>query len=115
MSLRRKGCLENFDLSEKAADALKILPEEMEEVDANSRVIEIIQAVVSTYGPQDTGDLSKSVEAVEISTSEQPEFKLAIRDISFHTILLVPSRIEVDGEFMLAPSMLARLNTALGY
>lgn len=115
MSLRRKGCLLNFDLSEKAADALKILPEGVEEVDANSRVIEILQAVVSAYGPQDTGGLSKSVEAVEISTPEQPEFNLAIRDISFHTILLVPSRIEVDGEFTLPPNMLARLNTALGY
>ncbi|MGH7231400.1 MAG: hypothetical protein ACREJU_08575 [Nitrospiraceae bacterium] len=115
LSLRRKECLENFDLSEKAGEAVKILLEAIEGVDENSRVIDILQAVVSTYGPQDTGGLSNSVEAVEVSTPEEPEFKLVIRDISFHTILLVPHRIEVEGEFTLPRQRLARLNTALGY
>ena len=115
LSLRRKGCVENFDVSEKADEAMKILLEGSEGVDANARVVEILQAVVSTYGPQDTDGLSKSVEAVEISTPEQPEFKLTVRDISFHTIVLVPHRIEVDAEFTLSSAVLKRLNTALGY
>ncbi len=117
VSLRRKGCLENFDLSEKAGEALTTFLEGAEKgnADVNAQVIEILQAVVSTYAPQDTGGLSKSVEAVEVSTPEQPEFKLAIRDVSFHTILLVPHRIEVDGEFTLPRHLLARINAALGY
>jgi hypothetical protein len=96
MSLRRRGCLENFDLAENATEALTIFFEGVQDIDVNSRVIEILQAVMANYGPQDTGGLTKAVEAVEVSTPEQPEFKLAIRDISFHTILLVPTRIEVD-------------------
>ena len=115
LSLRRKDCLENFDLTDKAGKALKIFLDEMNGADANSQAIEILHAVVSTYGPQDTGALSKSVEAVEVSTPEQPEFRLAIRDISFHTILLVPHRIEVDGEFALPRHTLMRVNAALGY
>ncbi|HJU06356.1 MAG TPA: hypothetical protein VJ692_14510 [Nitrospiraceae bacterium] len=117
LSLRRKGCLENFDPSENAGGALTIFQEGVQKAntDVNSQVMEILQAVTSTYGPQDTGGLSKAVEAVEVSTPEQPEFKLAIRDISFHTILLVPHRIEVDGEFTLPRHVLAKINAALGY
>jgi hypothetical protein len=42
-------------------------------------------------------------------------FKLAIETVYFHTILLVPSRIETKREFTLPASVLARLNAALGY
>jgi hypothetical protein len=115
MSLRRKGALENFELSEKADEAVTTFLEESRGIATNSRIIEMLQAVVATYGPQDTDGLTKAVEAVEVSTPEQPEFKLAIRNISFHTILLVPSRIEVDDEFAFSPTVLRRLNTVLGY
>jgi hypothetical protein len=64
---------------------------------------------------QDTDKLSKSVEAVEISSPAEPEFKLAIETVSFHTIVLVLSRIETKSEFSLPAAILAKLNTALGY
>lgn len=115
LSLRRRERLENFSLTEQAEEALKILLENVKGVEANERVIEILQAVTANYAPQDVGTITKSVEAVEVSAPEQPEFKLAIRDISFHTILLVPSRIETQMEFALSPSVLTRLNAALGY
>ena len=70
---------------------------------------------MTNYAPQDTGAITSSVEAVELSTPEQPDFKLAIRDISFHTTLLVPHRIEVKGEFTVPPAVLAKLNAAMGY
>lgn len=115
LSLRRKERIENFSLADKAEPVLEILKEESAGVDTNERVIEIIDAVVGTYGPKDSGAITQSVEAVEISAPEQPEMKLAIRDISFHSTLLVPSRIEVQGEFTLPPPVLAKLNAALGY
>jgi len=74
-----------------------------------------VQAVAATYVPQDSSAIMQSVEAVEISAPEQPELKLAIRDISFHSTLLVPSRIEVQGEFTVSPRMAASLNAAMGY
>ena len=40
------------------------------------------------YGPQDSGSITQSVESVELSTPQQPEFKIPIRDIVFHTTLL---------------------------
>jgi hypothetical protein len=55
------------------------------------------------------------VEAVELSTPQDPEFKIPIRDIVFHTTLLVPHRIEVQAEFALPPALLAKLNRAMGY
>lgn len=115
LSLRRKERIENFSLADKAEPVLEILKEESAGVDTNERVIEIIDAVVGTYGPKDSGAITQSVEAVEISAPDQPEMKLAIRDISFHSTLLVPSRIEVQGEFTLPPPVLAKLNAALGY
>ncbi len=115
LSLRRKERIENFSLTDKAELVLQILKDAIAGVETNERVIEIIDAVVGTYGPKDSGAITQSVEAVEISVPEQPEFKLAIRDISFHTTLLVPSRIEVQGEFALPPPVLAKLNAALGY
>jgi hypothetical protein len=50
-----------------------------------------------------------------LSTPQQPEFKIPIRDIVFHTTLLVPDRIEVQAEFTLSASWLAKLNAAMGY
>jgi hypothetical protein len=115
LSLRHKERIENFSLTDKAEEVLKILPEAVEEAEPNQRMVDIVQAVVATYAPQDSSAITQSVEAVEISTPEQPEQKLAIRDISFHSTLLVPSRIEVQGEFTLSPRMAARLNAAMGY
>jgi hypothetical protein len=115
LSLRRKERIENFSLTDKAEEVLKILPEATEESETNRHVIDIVQAVATTYAPQDSSAIMQSVEAVEVSAPEQPELKLAIRDISFHSTLLVPSRIEVQGEFILSPRMAARLNAAMGY
>lgn len=115
LSLRRKERIENFSLTDKAEEVLKILPEAAEENETNRRVIDIVQAVAATYVPQDSSAIMQSVEAVEISAPEQPELKLAIRDISFHSTLLVPSRIEVQGEFTVSPRMAASLNAAMGY
>jgi hypothetical protein len=115
MSLRRKERIENFSLSDKAQEVLKLLPEAVGEVETNRQVLEILEAVIARYGPQDSGAITQSVEAVEISSPEQPEFKLTIGSISFHSILLVPSRIEVKGEFTVPLPLLARLNAALGY
>jgi len=55
------------------------------------------------------------VESVELSTPAQPELKIPIRDIVFHTTLLVPPRIDVQAEFTLSPPLLAKLNAAMGY
>ena len=119
MSLRRKERIENFTVTEHAEQAIQILLEaaerEGQETEANGQVLEVLRQVIGTYGPQDTDKITASVEAVEISTPAEPEFKIAIRDVSFHTILLVPGRIETKTEFALPPGILARLNTALGY
>ena len=71
--------------------------------------------MISTYGPQDVTAITQSVESVELSTPQQPEFKIPIRDIVFHTTLLVPARIEVASEFLLPANQLAKLNVAMGY
>jgi len=42
-----------------------------------------------------------------MSTPQQRELKIPIRDIVFHTTLLVPSRIEVQAEFTLPSASLA--------
>lgn len=115
-SLRRKERIENFTLSDQAKeDVIPLLLKGIEGVEANEKVKEIIDAVVTTYGPQDSGAITNSVEAVELSTPQDPEFKIPIRDIVFHTTLLVPHRIEVQAEFTLTPAVLAKLNTAMGY
>jgi len=115
-SLRRKERVENFTLSDQAKEeVIPLLMKGIEGVETNEKVKEIIDAVVTTYGPQDTGTITNSVEAVELSTPQDPEFKILIRDIVFHTTLLVPHRIEVQGEFMFAPAILAKLNAAMGY
>ncbi len=114
LALRKKERLENFSLSDKAAPVLKVFEDAIAAAEPNAQVAEILRAVVETYGPQDGSTIMKSVEAVEVSTPEQPELKLPIRDVSFHSILLVPSRIEVQQEFTLTPQILTRLTAALG-
>lgn len=114
LALRRKGRLENFTLTDQASAVLKVFEEAIAAAEPNARVAEILRAVTDTYGPQDISAIMKSVEAVEVSTPEQPEIKLKIREISFHSILLVPSRIEAPQEFTVPSPLLARLNAALG-
>jgi hypothetical protein len=115
-SLRRKERVENFTLSDQARDeVIPLLDRGVAGNAPNEKVLEILKAVVETYGPQDTGTITKSVESVELSTPQDPEYKIPIRDIVFHTTLLVPSRIEVQSEFALAPAILTRLNAAMGY
>ncbi len=115
-SLRRKERVENFTLSDQAKeDVIPLLLRGIEGVESNEKVKEIIDAVVTTYGPQDSGTITNSVEAVELSTPQQPEFKIPIRDIVFHTTLLVPHRIDVQAEFTYTPAILAKLNAAMGY
>lgn len=116
LSLRRKGRIENFTLSDQAKDkVIPLLLTAIEGGEINEQVKAIMDAVVTTYGPQSVSAITGSVEAVELSTPQQPEFKIPIRDIVFHTTLLVPDRIEVQAEFTLAPSWLAKLNVAMGY
>jgi hypothetical protein len=115
-SLRRKGRIENFTLSDQAKDeVIPLLLASIEGVEINEKVKEIVDAVVAVYGPQDSGAITNSVEAVELSTPQQPEFKIPIRDITFHTTLLVPDRIDVQSEFTCSPALLAKLNAAMGY
>jgi hypothetical protein len=113
--LRRKERIENFSVSAEAQDAIALLQESVKGIEPDEQALGILEAVTANYAPQDTGAITSSVEAVELSTPEQPEFKLAIRDISFHTTLLVPHRIEVKSEFTLPPAVLAKLNAAMGY
>ena len=114
LSLRRKERIENFSLSEKAADVLTLLEEAAKSDQTNARVLELIQAVAGTYAPQDGDAVTKAVEAVELILHDQLGH-IAIRDVSFHSTILVPSRIEVDAEFTLPPAAMIRLNAALGY
>jgi len=115
-SLRRKGRIENFTLSDQARDeVIPLLLTAIEGVETNEKVKEIVDAVVAVYGPQDSGSITNSVEAVELSTPQQPELKIPIRDITFHTTLLVPDRIDVQAEFTCSPAQLAKLNAAMGY
>jgi hypothetical protein len=115
LSLRRKERIENFSPTDRAEKSIALLLEAGEGNEANRQGVETLQAVVAQYGPQDNTEIMKSVEAVELSTPDQPEFKLPIRDISFHTTLLVPHRIEVKHEFTLSPKQAASLNAAMGY
>ena len=115
-SLRRKERVENFTLSDQAREEVVPLIEKgVTGVEANEKVMEILKAVIATYGPQDTGAITNSVEAVELSTPHDPEFKIPIRDIVFHTTLLVPSRIDVQTEFVFTPAITTKLNQAMGY
>ena len=113
--LRRKARLENFDLSEDAHRVVELVDQAVKGVEANEKVMEILRTVVEMYGPQDTSTIMSSVEAVELSPAENPEQKLAIRDISFHTIILVPSRIETTDAISLSLQQVRQLNKAMGY
>jgi hypothetical protein len=115
-SLRRKERVENFTLSDQAMeDVLPLIEEGVAGVETNEKVMETLKAVVATYGPHDSGAITNSVESVELSTPQDPEYKIPIRDIVFHTTLLVPHRIDVQTEFTFAPAILAKLNHAMGY
>lgn len=115
-SLRRKGRIENFTVSDQAKEeAISLLLNAIEGVEANEKVKDIVEAVVAAYGPQDSGAITNSVESVQLSTPQNPDLKLPIRDIVFHTTLLVPHRIEAQAEFTLAPVLATRLNIAMGY
>lgn len=115
-SLRRKGRIENFTVSDQAKEeAIPLLLKAVEEVEPNEVMKDIIDAVVAVYGPQDTSAITASVEAVQLSTLQDPDVKLPIRDIVFHTTLLVPHRIEVQAEFTVPPAIMTKLNAALGY
>jgi uncharacterized protein YwgA len=115
-SLRRKGRVENFTVSDQAKEeAIPLLLRAIEGEEANEKVKDIIDAVVAAYGPQDSGTITNSVESVQLSTPQDPELKIPIRDIVFHTTLLVPHRIEVQAEFTLPPVIVTQLNTVLGY
>lgn len=115
-SLRRKERIENFSPSDQARDeVIPLLMKAIEGNDTNEKVRDLMQAVIATYGPQDVTAITQSVESVELSTPQQPEYKIPIRDIVFHTTLLVPTRIEVAAEFTLSASLSTKLNTAMGY
>lgn len=115
-SLRRKERVENFTLSEQTEEAvLPLIERAVAGVETNEKVLEILKAVMTTYASQETGAITSSVEAVELSTPQDPEFKIPIRDIVFHTTLLVPHRIEVQAEFTFPPALLSRVNQAMGY
>ena len=115
LALRKKERLQNFDVVGSAEECIPLVEEEVVPgVEANEQVVEILQSIVETYGPQDVGEITKSVEDVEISVVDQPEEKLCVGDIPFHSIVLVPSRIEVTGEFSVSPKTLSLLNKALG-
>ncbi len=115
LALRKKERLQNFDVVGSAEECIPLLDEEMASgSEANEQIMEILQDVVETYGPQEVGEITKSVEDLEISVIDRPEEKLCVRDIPFHSIVLVPSRIDVTGEFSVSPKTLSLLNRALG-
>ena len=114
-SLRRRGRVENFTLTEDATAAVEILKNGIEDIDVNESIAKILQETIKAYGAHESSTITNAVEEVELFLPEQPEEKLPIRDISFHSTLLVPSRIEVDGEFSLPASTINKLNTAMGY
>ena len=113
--LRRKERLANFDLSDDALGVIPLVEQIQGANETNQQIFEILDNMIGTHGMQDTTAMTKAVEAVELCPADSPEQKLAIRDISFHTIMLVPSRIEVSGSLIVAPAQVKRLNAAMGY
>ncbi|HEU5091386.1 MAG TPA: hypothetical protein VFT30_01790, partial [Nitrospira sp.] len=87
----------------------------IEGVEVNEKVKDILDAVVAAYGTQDSGTITSSVESIQLSTPLDPELKIPIRDIVFHTTLLVPHRIEVQAEVAFSPAIASKLNAAMGY
>lgn len=114
LAMRKKEQVQNFDVVGQAEDCIPLLEGAIPGVEAHEQIMEIIQTVVETYGAQDLGEIAKSVEDVEISAVDKPEDKLLILDIPFHTMMLVPSRIEITGELTFPPKTLSQLNKALG-
>lgn len=113
--LRRKERLENFDVTEQAQRVVELVDQIIKDLDVNQQVMDILRAVVEKYGQMDTSAIMSSVEAVELSPADNPEQKLVIRDISFHTIMLVPSRVETTGAMTLSAEQVKNLNAAMGY
>lgn len=114
--LRRKGRIENFTVSDQVKEeAIPLFLNAIDGVEANEKAKDIVDAVIAAYGPQDSGTITNSVESVQLSTPQDPELKIPIRDIVFHTTLLVPHRIEVQAEVALPPAIAAKLNAAMGY
>ncbi len=115
LALRKKERLQNFDVVGQAEDCLAFVSgEAMAGDEVNEQIMDILNAVVETYGPQDVGAITQSVENVSISTVDRPGETVCVRDIPFHTIMLVPSRVEVTGEFSVPPRVVSKLNVALG-
>ena len=115
-SLRRKGRIENFAVSDQVKEeVIPVLLDAIEGVEVNEKVKDILDAVVAAYGTQDSGTITSSVESIQLSTPLDPELKIPIRDIVFHTTLLVPHRIEVQAEVAFSPAIVSKLNAAMGY
>ena len=115
-SLRRKGRIENFTVSDQVKEeVIPVLLNAIEGVEVNEKAKDIVDAVLVAYGHQDSGAITNSVESVQLSTPQDPELKIPIRDIVFHTTLLVPHRIDVQAEFALPPAFVTKLNTMMGY
>jgi hypothetical protein len=115
-SLRRKGRIENFAVSDQVKEeVIPVLLDAIEGVEVNEKVKDILDAVVAAYGNQDSGTITSSVESIQLSTPLDPELKIPIRDIVFHTTLLVPHRIEVQAEVAFSPAIASKLNAAVGY
>ncbi|RMH32289.1 MAG: hypothetical protein D6690_14130 [Nitrospirae bacterium] len=112
--LRRKERLENFTPTEQAQPVIELVEQVAQSTDVNQQIMDILLETVKVHGPRDNSEIIKAVEAIELSPADRPDQKLAIRDISFHSILLVPSRIEVVGEWTVPPQQLKQLNAALG-
>jgi len=113
--LRRKERLQNFEVTEEAQTVIELVDKAVTDHETNQQIMDMIRTVVDIYGRQDTSEIMSSVEAVELSPADNPEQKLAIRDISFHTIMLVPSRVETTESFTLSAAQVKRFNTAMGY
>jgi len=113
--LRRKERIQNFDVTEEASPVIELVDQVITEHETNQQIMDMIRTVVEAYGRQDTSEIMSSVEAVELSPADNPEQKLAIRDISFHTIMLVPSRVETTEAFSLTSAQAKKLNAAMGY
>jgi hypothetical protein len=115
-SLRRKGRIENFAVSDQVKEeVIPVLLDAIEGVEVNEKVKDILDAVVAAYGNQDSGTITSSVESIQLSTPLDPELKIPIRDIVFHTTLFVPHRIEVQAEVAFSPAIASKLNAAMGY
>jgi hypothetical protein len=115
-SLRRKGRIENFAVSDQVKEeVIPLLLNAIEGAEVNEKVKDILDAVVAAYGTQDSGTITSSVESIQLSTPLDPELKIPIRDIVFHTTLLVPHRIEVQAEVAFSPAIASKLNAAMGY